>query len=189
MARRARPQDVGQALDDAATALDDARDQVDRHVARWQGEFAGFDPEVEGAIVRMGQILRHIKAANVTAFAELGVNQPEYDTLHQLLIEPYPNEATPAQLAEACHVTRAAMTSRLDRLVEQGLVTREGDVVDRRRVLVRPTPQGSKLWKTALEHAAVQENATIGALGQREKHELNTLLRKITLALENQVRS
>jgi DNA-binding MarR family transcriptional regulator len=38
------------------------------------------------------------------------------------------------------------MTSRLDRLVAAGLVTREVDPTDRRRVLVRPTAKGREAW-------------------------------------------
>ena len=40
-------------------------------------------------------------------------------TLHALMVQPYPTEASPAQLADATHVTRAAMTRRLDRLVRE----------------------------------------------------------------------
>ena len=63
-------------------------------------------------MVRIGAINRHVKRANAAAFDELGLGPAEYDTLHTLLVQPEPNEATPAQLAEACHVTRAAMTLR-----------------------------------------------------------------------------
>ncbi len=158
-------------------------DWVDDHVRRWQTTFRGFDPEVEGVLVRIGAINRHVKRANTAAFEELGLGQPEYDTLHTLLIQPVPNEATPAQLAEACHVTRAAMTSRLDNLVARALVTRESDPLDRRRLIVRPTPAGRDLWKAALEHAVVQEKAALAVLSQPELVELNALLRKVILAI------
>ena len=115
------------------------QDWVDHHVERWRRTFRGFDPEVEGIVVRIGAINRHVKRANAAAFDEVGLGPAEYDTLHTLLVQPEPNEATPAQLAEACHVTRAAMTSRLDRLVELAYVTRERDPLDRRRINVRPT--------------------------------------------------
>src|SRR4029078_1020892 len=41
------------------------RDWVDQQVERWRRPFTGFDPEVEGAIVRIGAINRQIKRANV----------------------------------------------------------------------------------------------------------------------------
>ena len=160
------------------------RDWVDQHVDRWRRTFDGFDPQVEGAIVRMGAINRHIKRANTAAFEEMGLAPSEYDTLHTLLIQPEPTETTPAQLAEACHVTRAAMTSRLDRLAELGYVTRESDPLDRRRILVRPTPAGREVWKKALELALVQEKATLSVLSDREQVQLNTLLRKVVLGIQ-----
>lgn len=159
------------------------RDWVDQHVDRWRTTFEGFDPEVEGALVRIGAVNRHVKRANTAAFEELGLGAGEYDTLHTLLIQPEPNEATPAQLAEACHVTRAAMTSRLDRLVELGHVTRETDPLDRRRIIVRPTRSGRRIWTKALELALVSEKQTMSALTGAELVELNTLLRKVVLGL------
>ena len=164
--------------------MEQSRDWVDDHVDRWRAVFQGFDPEVEGALVRIGAINRHIKRANTAAFEELGVGQPEYDTLHTLLIQPQPNEATPAQLAEACHVTRAAMTSRLDRLVEQGHVTRESDPLDRRRIIVRPTPAGRAVWKQALELALVGEKAALSVLTHDQQVELNALLRTVVLGFD-----
>ena len=159
------------------------RDWVDQHVDRWRTTFQGFDPEVEGALVRIGALNRHVKRMNVAAFADLGLGEPEYDTLHTLLIQPEPNQATPAQLAEACHVTRAAVTARLDRLVELGYVTRENDVLDRRRVIVRPTAAGRTVWKRALELALKGEKAVVDALSEPEKVQLNALLRKLVLGL------
>jgi DNA-binding MarR family transcriptional regulator len=165
-------------------AREQEQDWVDHHVERWRRTFRGFDPEVEGIVVRIGAINRHVKRANAAAFDELGLGPAEYDTLHTLLIQPEPNEATPAQLAEACHVTRAAMTSRLDRLVELAYVTRESDPLDRRRINVRPTQAGRAVWKEALELAVVQEKATVNVLTEPERVQLNTLLRKVVLALE-----
>ena len=158
---------------------------MDRHVERWRRTFQGFDPEVEGTLMRIGAINRHVKRANAAAFDELGLGPAEYDTLHTLLVQPEPNETTPAQLAEACHVTRAAMTSRLDRLVDLAYVTREVDPLDRRRVIVRPTPSGRAVWKQALELAVVQEKQTINVLTEIEKVQLNTLLRKVVLGLDS----
>jgi len=160
------------------------KDWVDQHVDRWRRTFQGFDPEVEGVLVRIGAINRHVKRMNAAAFGELGLGPAEYDTLHTLLIQPEPNETTPAQLAEACHVTRAAMTSRLDRLVELDYVTRESDPLDRRRIIVRPTRAGREVWKRALELAVVSEKKTLEVLSPREKVELNALLRKVVRGLQ-----
>jgi len=109
----------------------------------------------------------------------------DYKTLHALMVQPYPTEATPAQLADATHVTRAAMTSRLDRLVGAGLVTREVDPTDRRRVLVRPTAKGREAWDKHIFEGMARDKQLLGVLTYEELLQLNALLRKVMRALES----
>jgi DNA-binding MarR family transcriptional regulator len=119
------------------------------------------------------------------AYAGSGFSLEDYGTLHSLMVQPYPTEATPAQLAEACHVTRAAMTSRLDRLAETGLVTREVDPRDRRRVIVRPTSSGRQRWTELVGEGMAREEQILHALSEQEKSQLNALLRTVLLSLED----
>lgn len=49
------------------------------------------------------------------------------------------------ELAEATGLSSAATTSLLDRLERRGFVQRERDTVDRRKVLVRMTPEGEQI--------------------------------------------
>jgi DNA-binding MarR family transcriptional regulator len=103
------------------------------------------------------------------------------------MIQPYPEEATPAQLADACGVTRAAMTSRVDRLVQRGHATREIDPIDRRRILIRPTPSGRTLWEKGIEAGMAREQEAFSGLTAKELVALNGLLRKVVLHLEGEV--
>ena len=160
------------------------QDSVDRHVARWTGLLDGMDPRVEGAITRMQHITKQLKSDNAAAYAGTEDTVEDYCTLHALLIQPYPEQATPAQLADACGVTRAAMTSRLDRLVQRGHVTRDVDPLDRRRILVRPTGTGRALWEKGIEEGMAREQAAFSALTAKELVALNALLRKVVLHLE-----
>jgi DNA-binding MarR family transcriptional regulator len=88
-------------------------------------------------------------------------------------------------LAEASNVTRAAMTSRLDRLVASGLVTREVDPLDRRRVVVRPTTAGRAAWDTYVHQGMAREQHLLHALSPHELVQLNSLLRKVILSLDD----
>lgn len=159
-------------------------DDVDRHVARWAGQLAGMDPEVEGAITRMQAVLRRLNRLHQDAAEGSDLSLEDYGTLHALMIQPYPTEATPAQLADTCHVTRAAMTSRLDRIAEAGLVTRSPDATDRRRIIVRPTAEGRRAWERHVAEAMGREAYVLKALSPTEKKRLNALLRKVLLSLE-----
>jgi DNA-binding MarR family transcriptional regulator len=165
-----------------------ARDSVDEHVARWAAfwkDEPAYDPEVEGALTRMKFILREARRADGAAFAESrDFTLEDYKTLHVLMIQPWPIEATPAQLAEAANVTRAAMTSRLDRLVAAELVTRQVDATDRRRVLIRPTAAGRAAWNRYIFEGMARDQQLLRALSHEELAQLNGLLRKVLLSMD-----
>ena len=163
------------------------RDEVDHHVARWSDhwhENPNFDPAVEAAITRMQTILTRLKRLDAAAFAGSETTLEDYKTLHALMVQPYPGEATPAQLAEAARVTRAAMTSRLDRLAEAGYITRETDGVDRRRVVVRPTKAGRDEWERLVHEGMRREQTLFEALTPTQMEQLNGLLRSVLLSLD-----
>ncbi|WP_430779798.1 MarR family winged helix-turn-helix transcriptional regulator [Actinoplanes sp. G11-F43] len=162
------------------------KDGVDQHVDRWASfwkDEPAFAPEVEGALTRMKHIQRWIDRADLEIFTD-GFTVQDYKTLHVLMVQPWPTEATPAQLAEAAKVTRAAMTSRLDRLDEAGLITREVDGADRRRVIVRPTKAGREMWNRYIFKGMAVDQRALSALSHDELVQLNGLLRKVLLALE-----
>src|SRR5512147_479987 len=141
------------------------RDAVDHHVARWADYWKGnpaFAPEVEGALTRMQHILRQMRRRERAAYTDGDFTHEDYNTLHALMVQPYPTEATPAQLAEATGVTRAAMTSRIDRLVAADLVTREVGTSDRRRVTVRPTAAGRAAWDRYIFAAMERDQQLLG---------------------------
>lgn len=163
------------------------QDQIDLHVARWAALWEGnpaFNPEVEGAITRMQYLMRAKQRRDVDAFLGEEFTREDYETLHELMVQPYPTEATPTQLAEAVRVTKASMTGRLARLERAGLITRETDASNRRRVLVRPTKAGRETWDKYVHAGMRREQAILGALTDRDLVQLNALLRKAVRGLE-----
>jgi DNA-binding MarR family transcriptional regulator len=79
------------------------------------------------------------------------------------------------------HISTATMTSILDTLERKGLVRREHDLADRRRVLVDITPESQELLDHLLP--AVQQQVT-AALGQLGDETLAALLDLLPLAIE-----
>src|SRR5437762_3613220 len=72
-------------------------------------------------------------AAYYEALAErLGLNAPDLRSLELLSVEA---GLTPGRLAELTGLTTGAITGVLDRLEKAGLVKREPDAQDRRRIL------------------------------------------------------
>jgi DNA-binding MarR family transcriptional regulator len=76
------------------------------------------------------------------------------------------------------------MTTRLDGLEQAGLVRRLPDPDDRRGVLVELTKKGLRLHQEAVGVQAEKEALLAQALSAGEKEQLNDLLRRVMLVLE-----
>jgi DNA-binding MarR family transcriptional regulator len=96
--------------------------------------------------------------------------------------EPY--RSSPGQLAKHEELSSGAMTARLDRLEERGFVRRLPDPDDRRGVLVELTKAGLEAYFAAVDVQAAKEQAIAHALTERERAQLNGLLRKLILGFE-----
>lgn len=75
-------------------------------------------------------------------FRTYGLHRGEFDTLATLRRSGTPYTLTPGGLARSSMVTGAAMTNRLRRLEDRGLLKRTTDATNRRSVLVRLTDDG-----------------------------------------------
>ena len=80
-------------------------------------------------------------------------------------------------------LTSGAMTNRIDRLEEAGLVSRRPDPQDRRGSLVRLTTKGKALIDAAAAAHVENEERLIAGLSAREQLQLTDLLRKLLLSL------
>jgi DNA-binding MarR family transcriptional regulator len=106
-----------------------------------------------------------------------------YDVLATLRRSGPPYELTAGMLVRRTMVTTGAITNRIDRLAERGLVQREADADDRRKVLVRLTATGLALVdEVAAAHMDV-EREILGGLSPRQRADLADLLRIPLLTL------
>jgi DNA-binding MarR family transcriptional regulator len=81
-------------------------------------------------------------------------------------------------------LSSGAMTNRIDRLEEAGLVTRLEDPDDRRGVLVGLTRQGLARVDAAVTEHLANETRLLTALTKTEQAQLAGLLWKLLVALE-----
>lgn len=93
---------------------------------------------------------------------------------------------TPGRLARQADLSTGAMTNRLDRLEQAGLITRVPDPDDRRSVQVELTAAGRKAWEASVGVQAQKEELVVGALAKAERRQLNDLLRRLVLEFERQ---
>ena len=161
------------------------RDHVDSFLEEISADLpAGLDLTVEGIVDRIGGIHRRIKWMHEETLDQLGLTLSDWHVLTALRWagEPYRRKA--GELARRADLTSGAMTSRLDALEKEGLVRRLRDPADRRSVLVQLTEKGRKTHEQAMGIQAQKEVLLAEALTDREKEQLNALLRRVMVTLE-----
>jgi DNA-binding MarR family transcriptional regulator len=112
-----------------------------------------------------------------------GLAGESFDVLASLRRSGRPYQLSPTQLYREMMLTSGAMTNRIDRLEEAGLVLRRPDPQDRRGTLVRLTAKGKALIDAASIQHVANEERLLAALSAREQLQLGELLRKLLLSL------
>jgi DNA-binding MarR family transcriptional regulator len=90
----------------------------------------------------------------------------------------------PSDLAKRLGLTPAAMTHRIDRMVGEGLVTRERDEANRVRVIVELTAGGRDKWLEAMRMATVFEEDLLQDLSPEERTVLGEALTRLLRRVE-----
>jgi DNA-binding MarR family transcriptional regulator len=161
------------------------QDHVDRWLeTTWLQDIPNLDFEVEGIVDRMNGLARRFKRTLHDTIAEHGLTYEEWDVLGILRRTGPPFQRSAGELAERSELSSGAMTNRLDRLEKAGLVKRLPDPNDRRGVVVEITKAGQKAWLESAGAEAAQEALIAAALSDREKKQLNSLLRRLMLEFE-----
>jgi DNA-binding MarR family transcriptional regulator len=160
------------------------RDHVDRFLEQIVEVLPELDPAVEGIVERVMGVSRRFKRMMEETLAGFDLTYGEYQVLGALRQAGPPYRGTPGQLAGWSELSSGAMTNRLDRLQEAGLVRRLPDPSDRRGVLVELTAKGRKVYNEAVGVQARKEALVAAALKDNEKEQLNALLRRLMLEFE-----
>lgn len=157
-------------------------DEVDRIVEEWNRERPDLDVSPTNTLQRITRLslLQAVSFAGV--FAPYGVSFGEYLVLAALRRAGPPYRMNPTQLFNSVILSSGAMTNRLDRLEEMGLVERQPDPTDRRGRLVALTDRGRELVDAAVVDHLENEQRLLGALDAQEREQLAGLLRTLLLS-------
>jgi DNA-binding MarR family transcriptional regulator len=161
------------------------RDHVDSFLEEISADLqSDLDLAVEGIVDRIGGINRRIKRMHDETLDQLDLNLSDWHVLTALRWAGKPYRRKAGELARRVDLTSGAMTSRLDALEKQGLVRRLRDPADRRSVVVELTDKGRRTHEQAMGVQAQKEALIAEALTEREKQQLNALLRRVMITLE-----
>ena len=162
---------------------EDEQDHIDRWLA--EHELPGaVDLEVEGIVDRVNGLQRRLHRMLDETLADFDLSVGEWKALTHLQLDGPPHRKSPGRLAKWAELSSGAMTNRLDRLEEAGLVRRVPDPDDRRGVLVELTDAGARAWEQSVSAQAEKESLIAAALSAKEKQQLNALLRRLMREFE-----
>jgi DNA-binding MarR family transcriptional regulator len=159
------------------------RDHVDTFLEEL--ELPGIDLTIEGIVDRIMGISRRLKRTMDETLSGFELTWGEWTVLGSLVKAGAPHRLSPGDLSRKHELSSGAMTNRLDRLEEAGLIRRIPNVDDRRGVLIEITDDGHRLWRESVGAQAKNEAMiTTAALDRREREELNTFLRRLMISFE-----
>lgn len=159
-----------------------ARDLVDRSIKQWSVQRPDLDAAALGIVSRILILAGRFERGADRALSEHDLSLWQLDVLGALARSGPPYALHPKQLSRSVFLSSGAMTNRIDRLEQAGLVERQADPTDRRAVLVALTAKGLKLTQQAIAARFSEAQANIEALSAKERKVLANLLRKLNLA-------
>lgn len=161
------------------------QDHVDRFLDSIRDELpSDMDFVVEGIVDRISGINMRIRRMLDQTLEQHGLGHGDWKVMGALRWAGAPYRRSAGELARIADLSSGAMTNRLDQLEHAGIVRRLRDPDDRRGVLVELTEHGRTLHEEAIGAQAEREALLAAALSEREKHQLNTLLRRVMVALD-----
>jgi DNA-binding MarR family transcriptional regulator len=179
-------EDISRATPARASGGDAASDHVDRLRAAWAREWPELDTAPVAVVARVGRLARHLDRGLERVFAEHGLTREGFDVLAGLRRAGAPYRLTPTELYRSLMRTSGAMTNRLKRLEDAGLVRRVADPADGRVSLVELTPKGRRLFERVAPLHLANERAMLAALDDAEREQLAALLRKLLTRFEDE---
>jgi DNA-binding MarR family transcriptional regulator len=141
-------------------------------------QFPGLDPEAMRSYLALRRLDDLLEWALDIHLARHDLSFGRFIVMVHLMRAPG-HSLTPAELSEACSVTRATITGLVDTLEKAEQVIREPDPDDGRSFMVRLTLSGRRFLEKLLpDHFRRLTNLMIG-LSHPEMRELQRLLSKV----------
>src|SRR5215471_15768444 len=97
-------------------------DHIDAFMTRIDEAGVELDLEVEALVSRIQSINRRVHNALKETLAEYGLTPEDWHVLSRLRLRKEGRSSSPGALARDLELSSGAMTSRLDRLEEMGLI-------------------------------------------------------------------
>ncbi|GAB3126662.1 MarR family transcriptional regulator [Tsukamurella serpentis] len=153
---------------------------VDAAMTQWRSEYPELNTLPMSILGRLARLEATARDAVERPLEAAGLHRGEFDVLATLRRSGSPFTLTPAALADQLLITRAGLTSRLDRLEAVDLLVRTPSTADGRSKDVTLTAAGRDLIERLLPEHVRREETLLAALTPDEQRTLDSLLRRLT---------
>lgn len=154
-------------------------------VEQWQRERPDLDSWPSGIAGRILRLSTHIRRTGENLVAPLGLSWETFEMIAALRRQGPPFAMNPTAIYKSVLLTSGAMTARLDRAEEAGLITRSSDPNDRRGTIVSLTKKGKKLADEAIALYFKNLGEIWGPLGERDLAQVTQLLAALLAITES----
>jgi DNA-binding MarR family transcriptional regulator len=151
---------------------------VDAITAAWARERPGTPVGAMAVVTRVWQLAKVLGDQRRRVIADGGADQATLDLLSVLRRAGPPYELAPGEIAHRAMVTAGAISQRLARAEQAGLVER-GRVPGSRRRVVRLLPEGHALVDRLVGSIAEVDEDLLSALDPAQRDTLDRLLRTV----------
>lgn len=174
---------TGEVNEHPEQAREEGEDALDGILQQWAENRPDLDAWSMGLMGRLFRATRLVEWGVVEHLAAEGMERWEFDVLATLRRSGPPYALSPKALAATMMIKPPALTHRVDRLVNRGLVDRELDPTNRRRMVISLTQEGFELVDSAVEGHIRNGERLFSALDRTEQEQLSRLMRKLLLSL------
>lgn len=161
-------------------------DSVSSMIDDWHLARPDLDPSPLEILARVNRLSTMLIKRSERWLEPLGLTWESFSLIVTLRRVGAPYELRPGELLAVSLLTSGAITNRIDRVEQQGLVERLRDPNDRRGVVVRLTPAGRKLADQSIALHFEQLQPLMSTLNKTEFKTASTLLEKLLVGLEEQ---
>lgn len=151
--------------------------------ASWQRELPGVRTESIEIVTPVWRIAKVLADDRRRTLAKLGVDPSTLDLLSVIRRSGPPYELTTREITRRTLITPGAVSQRVARAEQVGLVERSPSSVSRRAVAVRLTETGHGLIETTVRHLLEHEADLISGLTAAERAALTGFLAKLEQTL------
>ena len=164
------------------------RDSVARLLSEWKQERPDLDPSPVGIQGRIVRLSTHILRQSENWLRPFDLSWEAFSLIVTLRRSGRPYELRPTDILRESLLTSGAITNRIDRVEQMGLVERRPDKEDRRSYVIRLTPAGKRLADKAIAGHFAAVDDLLSDLSSVEQTQLAGLLSKLLGSMEGKSR-